>query len=160
MIDETENLDMPNGYRARLHCKANPIENFPLEESFQVSIKKIPPPIPFKSNYLKIKTIKSESEYESEPESKSEPEPESKVMSLKTRPFEPTPEPIVYKNNDIEEMYINAKNKWERFGNNPENFDQECFITEIEELSNYEQNDFQKDPWHYTLRIVIQLQRD
>ncbi|RHZ46796.1 hypothetical protein Glove_606g30 [Diversispora epigaea] len=142
MIDETENLDIPDKFNPIEKMKTLYIENFPLEEPLQDLNE-----VSESSNTSKQSEPESkfESEYESESESKLESE-SKKVGSLKTRSCEPIPEPIIYKNNNFEEMYINVKTKWERFGNDPEDFDWECFITEIEELSNHEQYDFQKDP--------------
>src|SRR5271156_2026114 len=79
MIDETGNFDIPDGYQSIEKAKILYTENFSLEESLQslientkVLIKKVPPPIPSKPDYLKMKAIKSESEPESEPNPKSE----------------------------------------------------------------------------------------
>ncbi|RHZ48154.1 hypothetical protein Glove_557g45 [Diversispora epigaea] len=142
MIDETENLDIPDGFNPIEKKKIPYTENFPLEEPLQDLNE-----VSESSNTSKQSEPESESESEYESESESKLESESKkVGSLKTHSCESTPEPIIYKNNDFEEMYINAKTKWERFGNDPEDFDWKCFITEIKELSNHEQYDFQKDP--------------
>ncbi|RHZ81667.1 hypothetical protein Glove_117g589 [Diversispora epigaea] len=155
MIDETENLNIPDGFNSIEKMKTLYIENFPLEEPLQDLNEVFESSNTSKQSELESK---SKSEYESESESKLESE-SKKVGSLKTRSCESTPEPIIYKNNNFKEMYINAKTKWKRFGNDPEDFDWECFITEIEELSNHEQYDFQKDPWHHTLRMLVQLQK-
>ncbi|RHZ51840.1 hypothetical protein Glove_469g3 [Diversispora epigaea] len=116
MIDETENLDIPDGFNPIEKMKTLYIENFSLEEPLQ-DLNKV--------------SESSNTSKQSEPESESESEYES-------------------------ELNPSSNQNLKKFGND---FDWECFITEIEELSNHEQYDFQKNPCHYTLRMLVQLQK-
>jgi hypothetical protein len=88
----------------------------------------------------------------------SDPEPEIIESDSEPEIIEPTPEPkaTIYKEEDIEKMYENAKCHWERFGNDPDDFDWECFIEEIDTLP---QDIKCEDSWYRSLDLLVQSQR-
>ncbi|CAG8646923.1 10618_t:CDS:2, partial [Paraglomus occultum] len=160
MIDEDENIDEPDNYQARLQVpdsSTNNPEIFPVEEETNPP-KKVPPPIPPKPDHLKLKTPEISEKIESE-ENDTEPCGIPGPSNTNNNSIS-TPEPITYKEAYFEDMYKSAKSIWESCGNDPEDFDWQCFICEIEDLSNNECYDYKKDPWHYRLRMFVQLFRN
>jgi hypothetical protein len=58
---------------------------------------------------------------------------------------------------NFEIAYKNAKSAW---NGDPEDFDWDCFIYEIEDLENQIVNNYQEDPFHFQLNVIIQYCRD
>ncbi|CAJ0911615.1 6850_t:CDS:2, partial [Entrophospora sp. SA101] len=93
------------------------------------------------------------------PELISEPEiiePVTEPEIIDSTP-EPIPEPIVYMDKKLEELYQGVKTNWEECGNDSEDFDWGCFIKEIIDHKNHPQYDYQKDLFHYKLHMHIQV---
>lgn len=95
----------------------------------------------------------------------SEPVPEPEIIDSTPEPeikeeiIEPIPDPIAYTDEKLEELYQGVKSNWEEYGNDPEDFDWECFIKEIIDHKNHPQYDYKEDPFHYRLRMHIQWYR-
>ena len=156
MIDTEENLEIPEDYQNHTNSIENLVsEILPSEivsdtvtaepiqsvttvpktaSSAKHVAKKIPPPIPSKPEHLKVKKPGP---------SKTSKNTEPKVM--------------VYKEEDLENMYECAKKHWIRLGNDSEDFDWDCFIEEIENCPNARK---MEDSWECMLGRVIQDRRD
>jgi hypothetical protein len=163
LIDDAENIDEPEGYQPENNTITLPTEILPAEEP---STDKEPSPeesvkieSPAEEAKLRVSDSCSKS---SAPITKKVPPPippKPAKLQVKKEPIpEPIPEPetTIYKEEDIEEMYDNAKCSWERFGNDPDDFTWECFI---EEIDNLPQNIKFEDSWHRSLHLLVQFRR-
>ncbi|CAG8615756.1 5217_t:CDS:1, partial [Paraglomus brasilianum] len=167
MIDEDENIDEPDNYQeAKLQVSNSSADNpeiLPAEEeaephsSLETNIpKKVPPPIPPKPANLRVKNKEISEKITSQ---------DAEHHASGINGIEPCGIPgpsnskIIYKDDYFEDMYKRAKSIWESCSNDPEDFEWECFICEIEDLSNHDCYDYKKDPWHYRLRMFIQAFR-
>ena len=60
---------------------------------------------------------------------------------------------------ELEKLYQGVKTNWEEYGNDPEDFDWECFIKEIKDHKDHSRYDYWKDLFHYKLHMHIQWYR-